>query len=58
MVEAMARRETRFSFFWNDEPECFEKHNVEPKTVTFMSNFEGEGFKMHVYTNSSKVDYL
>ena len=55
MVEAKAKTERRFSFFWNSEPECWEKHGVKPKTTTFMTNFEGEGFKMHIYKNNSDL---
>jgi len=50
--------EKRFSFFWNDEPACWKKHDVAPRSITFMTNFDGEGFKMHVYKNSSNVHLL
>jgi hypothetical protein len=39
-TEAMALREKRFSFFWNNEPECWEKHGVKARTLTFMTNFD------------------
>jgi hypothetical protein len=42
-VEGMSKKEHRFNFFWNNEPECWKKHDVEGRTITFMTNFEGEG---------------
>jgi hypothetical protein len=29
LTEAMSLQEKRFSFFWNNEPECWEKHGVK-----------------------------
>jgi hypothetical protein len=52
----MSRKERRFSFFWNDEPACWKKHNVEPRTASFLTNFDGEGQKLHVYPGPSDVD--
>jgi hypothetical protein len=39
----MSKKERRFSFYWNNEPECWKKHNVEPRTASFLTNFDGEG---------------
>jgi hypothetical protein len=51
----MSQLEKRYNFFWNDEPECWKKNGVEPRTITFMTNFEGEGSVTHIYRNNSEV---
>jgi hypothetical protein len=58
LTEAMSIREKRFSFFWNDEPECWEKHGVKPRTITFMTNFELEGQKMSIFEGRARLGDL
>jgi hypothetical protein len=54
-VNTLALKEQRFSFFWNDEPSCWEQHGVDGRTITFLTNFEQVGNKLHKYVGEANI---
>lgn len=48
-LAALAGDERRFSFYFAREPECAAKHGLAPKTVAFLTNFEGEGARVFAW---------
>ena len=55
VIQSLALIEKRFSFFWNDEPDCWDQHGLKPKSIAFLTRFDMEGYRLHLYEGSANI---